>query len=252
MNYLPISTSFASLSPPLRRLDCETSPGHWPLETTVYCHTPSISLQILNETIQIFSHSPHIPSDLVHSWNIIPDIDHSPSCAVTFDNVLFLPIPYDPSGYQSDGSNYYVIHVDILLPLWNYLRGKLSPPTIVIFPFNKHLQREMSSEYLLKAFQDSNKYWIHSIQLSSHHQLIPGTGKGIRLSLQRASSSPTEVYLHHLISRHSTRFCFQNIQIGLPRYDRPSPISLKKFSQLYREVSEKRFPSPAYTQLTVT
>lgn len=48
-------------------------------------------------------------------------------------SVIIVQLPYDRQLYQSDGSNYYVVHMDVLLPLYYYLV--------------KLMQRESDPEY---------------------------------------------------------------------------------------------------------
>jgi hypothetical protein len=234
--------------------------GQWPLQSSFRCNSVGISLEISPPSsspssspasLQLYSHVP-LPAPLVSSWKLIPEEFQSPACQYLFDDILFLPIPYDPSEYQSDGSNYYVVHVDILLPLWNFLRSKpkASSPFIILFPFNSKTQRDESSFRYRNsdsAFHNLKKYWIHSLQLLSDHQaLIPGDLIGLSTPLLQPRP-----HLNLKLSWspfNSGRVCFQNIQLGLPRYDRPSPISLRTFSQRYREVA--LLPSPLFPHLT--
>ena len=178
------SSSQNSLLP---SFNCER--GHWPLQENS-CHSSEIGISInlynnknnkKNNSLEIFSHA-SLPSDLISSWKITKEINFTSKCLKTIENVIFVSLPYDREFYQSDGSNFYVIHVDIIIPLWNYhirMKDQLSTPIIVIFPFNAQNQRDITSNHLI-ALQDVNKYWIKSIQiLFDSYILVPGTNQGI-------------------------------------------------------------------------
>ena len=246
--YPSTSPLFASTSNSSHLLQSSLELGHWPLESSYWCNAIGISIEILSRSssstspqLQIFSHAP-LPSQLLSSWKIISEEFQSPSCQHLFEDILFLPFPYDSSAYQSDGSNYYVIHVDILLPLWNYLRSQThSSPFILLFPFNSNLQRHDSSlndrDHRTSAFHNLKKYWIHSLQIFSNHRyLVPGDVTGLRTMISHSKTLSNLSNRSTLSSFNSGRVCFQNIRLGLPRYDRPSPVSLRRFSQQYREV----------------
>jgi hypothetical protein len=211
--------------------------GHWPLEHSCKSSRVAISLEIVNNEISLFHHD-NLPIDIIRSWQMTTETHSTPKCSHLFQNIIFLPIPFDPKAYQSDGSNYYVIHVDLLLPLWNFLRtlfvSSTPSPNIFLFPFNSQSNRDLSTNSTV--FIDTKKYWIQAIQiLFEMSLLIPGDAHGITQFLLR-SRREAERYEERLDDQ-IVRICFQNIQIGLPRYDRPSVNSLRRFSSHYREVT---------------
>jgi hypothetical protein len=211
--------------------------GQWPLEQTCHSSGIAISLEIINKDVHLFHHH-SLPPEVSHSWQMNSEINFTPRCSHLYENIVFLPIPFDPKAYQSDGSNYYVIHVDLLLPFWNFLQNVLSQSNkdpqdtkIFLFPFNGQSFRDVSHNSTV--FFDPKKYWIHALQiLSELSLLIPGDAHGIT---QFPHRSRREAEQYERLSQTS-RLCFRKIQIGLPRYDRPSMASLRRFSSRYRQV----------------
>ena len=108
------------------------SPGSWPLGEHCYIKNNMMWInlnEIKNDSnnLNIYSNLNSVKNILRRSlkeWNIhITNI--TPICNLILPHVIFIPIPYNKSKYQSNGSNYYVIHTDILIPLWVYIKKLL-------------------------------------------------------------------------------------------------------------------------------
>lgn len=229
---------------------CECKAGHWPITKSCYISNSKLSFDI---NAGLFgTNSTNMPDCVLRTWNItvIPTV----KCSFRIQNALFLPIPYDKATYQSDGSNFYVIHVDTLLPLWNYFRT-LNPstdeelPIIFGFSFNIHGEVNLTSD----AFIDPNKYWIRSVQLQfDHHVLVPGTMDGLSQFASRLHTSNIHgsYYPPRRFAFESGTICFRNVQLGLPLFDNPSRASVSRFAAEFREVCGTTLDLQLYCILT--
>ena len=97
---------------------------------------------------------------------------NSPKCRQILNYGVIIEVPYNLDLYQSDGSNYYVIHVDVLIPLWQlmkvrYEKNNRSPITVVLF-----VRSEFKIDLYSKAFLSRNSYWIASLQLILPNEII--------------------------------------------------------------------------------
>lgn len=177
----PVNSSTRHLIPDeLVPADCSSS-GHWPLKKS--CKSSKSGIYFDPNTQSLFSagcgsgssgntkggnhHHLHHATFVHETWNISSEAKSSPLCAAFIPQAIFMPIAYDEVAYQTEGSNYYVTHMDSLLPLWNVLkkRQKATPhsrlPEIFLFAFNVEGKIDLST----RAFDDFSKYWIQSLQL---------------------------------------------------------------------------------------
>jgi hypothetical protein len=206
--------------------DVECRPGHWPLRS--YCHVKSSELWF-DTHIEKFSSRLEYPSSLNENWNIVLNSSR-PLCSHTIESVIFVPIAYDRMYYESDGSNYYIIHVDNVIPLWNLIENIIKNRTnisIVLYAFNYHRKYNLFSD----AFNNNNKYWIKSITLLYPQiQFVSGTIEGFENYIISNSKQ-----LSH-INQEQSVLCFDEVFFGLPLYDNPSYNAISKYSQQYRKV----------------
>ncbi len=80
--------------------------GHWPLSN--YCLTKENPAIFYSKNISQFG----VSSEMCPFQN--------------FSEIsIVLPIPYNIDVYESNGSNYYVIHMDVLLPLYAFIKHHL-------------------------------------------------------------------------------------------------------------------------------
>jgi hypothetical protein len=228
--YIPRRT-FQSASL-LHTSECKS--GHWPITKSCYVANSHLTFDISSGVFSTSSMT--IPDDVLKTWNISAAVMTPLTCSFHIENALFLPLPFDKETYQSDGSNYYVIHVDTVLPLWNYFRT-LNPvsaseyPVIIAYSFNIRGEINLTSE----AFNDPNKYWIRSVQLQfDHHVLVPGTLDGLRQFASRLAQSHANPLMPP--SPETGTICFGNVQLGLALFDTPSRVSVARFAADYRQV----------------
>lgn len=104
--------------------------GHWPLQQS--CWLPDADAILSGNSTHPMSITLHgrvedslVRAVLQREW---PDIQYDDTDSVTshanrvIEEAVLFPIPFDPSLYAADGSNYYVMHVDVLIPLFQFLR----------------------------------------------------------------------------------------------------------------------------------
>jgi hypothetical protein len=174
-----------------------------------------------------------------------------------------MPIAYDEVAYQTEGSNYYVTHIDSLIPLWNVLakRQRLTPlapiPEIFLFAFNVEGKIDLHS----RGFDDLTKYWVQSLQLlvGDEVQLQVGTVSGLSRYLAQVMSSSghgssdsdssdnshtnygttASSSFSSLSSAWSggdgSVLCFEEVSLGVPQYN-PTRRAIRQFSQHFRKV----------------
>ena len=176
-------------------------------------------------------------------WNI-SEVSYSPHCAATIRQAIFVPIAYDERAYQTEGSNYYVTHMDSLIPLWNVLKkfkksNSNSPlPEIYLFAFNVEGKVDLDTP----AFDDYSKYWIQSIQLLlGDIPLQFGTFKHFSRHLTNAlrsmeHSSMLGEYMKGY--RQGMSLCFDDLLLGLPNFN-PTRRAVQSYSHDFRMVLQK-------------
>jgi hypothetical protein len=229
--------------------------GHWPLSRS--CHTIGIglSVDVTHSSVQLITHKP-LENSVKVAWRILDETHLSPKCSVIVHNVLLLPIPYDRKAYQSDGSNYYVIHIDTVIPLWNLLRSRKSkffrernnaPPTILLFPFDINGSRNNSTND--RSFGESNKYWIKSIQIMFDNSYILPASLSSLVPLSISYSAPSYVHSQSTVPNKPYRICLADARLGTPLYDRPTSAAVREYSMSYRQVIT-RPPPPLRPPIT--
>ena len=238
-----------SLTPPLPHSHTQCSSGHWPLKKAckrshsgIYYDPATHSLTSEEQVSEQVSEtvSEQDTSSYLHTtWNITHSPTHShthsPLCSTTVPRALFMPIAYDTTAYQTQGSNYYVTHTDTLIPLWNFLT-KLHKSTpshthteVFLFAFNVEGKVDLISD----AFDDYSKYWIQSLQLLlGDIPLHMGTLSGLHHYLTTSLISESE-RVHETVTMGS--LCFGEVFFGVPQFI-PTARATKRFSLDYRKV----------------
>jgi hypothetical protein len=246
--------------------DC-SSGGHWPLKKSckspkagIYFDPISQSLHSAGGELGLVERATQRQKrdmSFVHeTWNISSEAQSSPACVATVSHAIFMPIAYDEVAYQTEGSNYYVTHMDSLIPLWRVLtkRQKSTPhaplPEIFLFAFNV----EGKIDLLSSAFDDYSKYWIQSLQLLlGDLQVQLGTAAALSRYLRQAGGGGSRrtggygEYSQLLGSAGSGggrggerggggSLCFQDVLWGAPQFN-PTPRAVRSFSQDFRRVS---------------
>lgn len=226
--------------------DCSAN-GHWPLKKS--CKSTQSGIFFDPSSQSLFSAvsnstdgKPFHHESFVHqTWNISTNAKFSPLCAAIVPHAIFMPIAYDEVAYQTEGSNYYVTHMDSLIPLWSVLkkRQKKNPPDplpeIFLFAFNVEGKIDLST----RAFDDYSKYWIQSLQL------LMGD-----VQLQLGTTDSLSRYLNLVIADGKRSFsgsgsasgdrgalCFGEVLFGVPQFN-PTRRAVRSFAQDFRRVSK--------------
>jgi hypothetical protein len=203
-----------------------------------------VNLQTLFSTGDVKEKKRHA-SLIYKTWNISANTQYSPLCGVTIPSAIFMPIAFDEVAYQTEGSNYYVTHTDILIPLWNILKKhqKTHPgsplPEIFLFAFNV----EGKIDLLSPAFDDYNKYWIQSLQLLlGDAALQMGTLEGLSRYLSQAGAEDTYGHGYNYASQRKEEsergaccLCFEEVLFGVPQFN-PTRRAVRSFVNDYRMV----------------
>eukprot|EP01041_Mallomonas_annulata_P007964 gene7964-16300_t len=203
--------------------------GHWPLEMS--CEVKNGQIWVDTSTNQVFTNillNNNLQKQLKFSF-----IETCPRCTRLLKNSIFLPIPYDKVQFQSDGSNYYVIHMDIVLPLWYHLRtlfrnsgGNDEHPWIIPIVLGQQSGIDLHTE----AFRNKSKYWISSIQNILQTELLPLTVHGPPLHHHQQQSHPTS----SVNDQNQDIVCFETVTLGLPSLHRVSDRLLQEYVTKYR------------------
>ena len=153
----------------LKSKSVSCSSGHWPSEYSCYFDEEKIWIDdnIVFTTAKASAHKG------LKSLGMIDNSFVCPKCTSIISDSVFIPLPYDSRLYHSDGSNFYVIHVDILIPLWKFLKDQYydknkSSFRIILFVTNNELGIDLKSS----AFISTQAYWISSIQQIFENEII--------------------------------------------------------------------------------
>ena len=195
---------------------CDCCQGHWPLEVSCYCENGLVWFD--KSTSNYFTDS-QFPLSLVNTWRFQNDSAYNscPVCDVVIEDSIFVVIPYNKTKYQSDGSNYYVMHIDIVLPLWQHIRQRVRRGDGIPWIIPVVLKPGGGIDLHTDAFTDPRRYWISSLQnLFDGRELLPL--QGIDIDARKL-------------------LCFHRVTLGVPSLHRTSDRLIQDFSTAYRKVT---------------
>lgn len=230
--------------------------AHWPLSTKSCEVSPEAAVGFSGKKpVLIYDHGFSFQNEATFSalpelaalWGISgpAEVSRGVNCCSEFACSVFVALPHDPAQYGAAGSNYYVFHVDILLPVWNHVRNKLgcarggSDDAVNIFVFHVQDNKiKMDSD----IFQNQNSFWDQSFRFIFVSSYVPVTAESLhRLQAPRAGAA-AEVSPSGVIDRvrhedfHGT-LCFDHVSFGVPEYSYPSKRAVSSLNELMRKVS---------------
>lgn len=214
---------------------CRT--GHWPLlkRSCEVAATDEGGIRLAREQ-HIFADQSlleHLPSETVRIWNMSSLVNrkerpcrHQPGC------IAFALFPHDPSVYGIDGSNYYVFHVDILLPVWNYLNYKLNCEHGAIGNKAVYLFHFLDGKIKIDTdiFLSNTTFWSQSFQMAFGDRYFPvnaGTYGSLVPPTIPEGSPPDD---------GCSDVCFHQVSFGVSEYSFPSKRAVTSLSQQIRQV----------------
>lgn len=204
-------------------------PGHWPLTQTCSIGGAS-SAPILGyrsdekQFTLLITDKDTCPGALLKSSfnvtpvNSAPSTDLSLSCGAIEDCAVFVLFPFDPRLYGGSGSNYYVFHVDILLPTWNYVKYKLNCKDAKVFMFH---YLDGRAQLQSNIFSDDQSFWMQSLHYLFGHRFSPGAADGMGHTPPPQSHPMT---------------CFREASFGVGEFSNPSSRAVKTMARFMREV----------------
>lgn len=226
------------------KITCKSA--HWPL-TKKSCelshHTqlahPSGGLKYDHQFFIESTADVDLPPELAAMWNVSLRSARTDAwrCSHEHKCSVFVLLPHDPSQYGSAGSNYYVFHVDILLPVWNHINFKMScgagagMKDISVFVFHMQSNRILWDSDI---FRSSDTFWTQSFRLLFGDNFKPFTLDSFRSLHDRdvAAAVATE----GTAGMSSPLLCFHTVSLGVPEFSSPSKKAVQSMAQLMRQV----------------
>lgn len=222
-------------------------PGHWPLSK----QSCEVTFSSLGQDglgnmwfdkglyLDVSALPSLIPAEIVAVWNITAGADGSSSCQRVFPCSAFALLPYDTSIYGPSGSNYYVFHVDILLPLLTHVQTKMNCAQggrrdVTVFLFH---MLDGAVRLDTDIFDDNDTYWSQAFRLICGMNYIPVSNANME-SLIDSKSKFAEMTIDGDITVPVSAglLCFDHVSFGVPEYSNPSKRSVYTLSTTMREV----------------
>ncbi len=203
------------------------------------CVSKGESVKLQDISINLYSTDPFFETKL--NFKSVKYSKYSPvHCDAWIEDSAILPVPFDRKHYESLGSNYYIIHTDVLLPhfksFWDPSSNLFTPPSrTVLLPINFQ-----SKFHFDDYFRNNDGYWISSLKaLSKQTEVIP-------ISIGNINSLHNFNYYFEY-KRHNagkisdnalhSRVCFRHATFGNPVVDEariPQKL-LKSFTSTMRQ-----------------
>ena len=191
--------------------------GHWPIHQ--HCDIKQASI-CYNPVLNVMASPSNLPPSAQTLWNIFKITDNSeePQNKTWIPCSVLTLLQYDRALFGSTGANYYIFIVDVLLPVWNYLRKmRCQPnvtPVIVIFAYTNGTARIHS-----EAFSDPTMFWNEIGSLLWGPQIIFASPENLRLAAPSGSS-----------------LCFDTVSLGAPELSDPPTRVVQAFAAEIRQV----------------
>ena len=220
-------------------ITCRSS--HWPL-TQGTCALTAHSAKSIAASETGLCYRDLTPSnqklsrEIMDIWDLKECI--STSCTSISGCIVTALFPHDPLRYGISGSNYYVFHVDIILPLWNYINFKLKCPSGIVRILMFHLGGDGRVVHSTDIYEDLTSFWMQSFRLVFGNQLIPVHNKST--TFQWMSKDQLLIPSIPADKQPLSQYCFEQISFGIPEYSFPSRKSISTLSAKMRHVSDMR------------